>query len=65
MNKTLNGHFDKPEQAKNTREDLIAVGIPQDKIFIDEHHQLIKVIIPEEETRQIEEIFERHQLGKA
>lgn len=64
MNKTLNGHFDNPEQARNTRKDLIAAGIPQEKIYIDEEKRLIKVIIPESETRQIRDIFETHGIAE-
>ncbi|MDX1635227.1 MAG: hypothetical protein R3280_11345 [Marinobacter sp.] len=62
MNKTLNGHYENPDQARNTQEDLVATGIPQDKVFVDEENQTIKVMIPAEEEREIQEIFDRHDI---
>jgi len=64
MNETLNGHFDNSDQARNARRDMIAAGIPQDKIYVDEEKQLIKVIIPAAEARQIREIFETHDISE-
>lgn len=62
MNKTLNGHYETPEQARNTHEDLVATGIPQDKVYVDEENQTIKVMIPSESEREIQEIFDRHEI---
>ncbi|TBW53321.1 hypothetical protein EZI54_15165 [Marinobacter halodurans] len=63
MNSAMNGHFKSPDQAKNVWDDLIATGIPRDNIYIDEDQQVIKVMIPEEERREIQEIFDRHRLS--
>lgn len=60
MSKALNGNFTSKDQAKNVRDDLIGSGIPQDNIYIDEGEQVIRVMIPTEERREIEEIFDRH-----
>lgn len=62
MNTTLTGSFDKVDQARGARMEMIAAGIPQDKIYIDEDRQQIKVIIPEEESRQIREVFDSHDI---
>ncbi|WP_203141845.1 hypothetical protein [Marinobacter mangrovi] len=63
MSSPANGHYKSPEQAKNVWEDLIASGIPRDNIYIDEDNQVIKVLIPETERREIQEIFDRHKLS--
>ncbi|MGK7296099.1 MAG: hypothetical protein ACNS61_09800 [Candidatus Wenzhouxiangella sp. M2_3B_020] len=60
MNTTLTGRFDDVAKAKTAREEMIAFGIPREKINIDEDDQEIKVIIPEEESRQIREVFKTH-----
>lgn len=60
MSKALNGNFTSKNQARNVRDDLIATGIPQDNIYIEDELQVIRVMIPMEERREIEEIFDRH-----
>ncbi|WP_166264620.1 hypothetical protein [Marinobacter caseinilyticus] len=63
MSKALNGHFTSKDQAKNVWDDLIATGIPRDNIYIDEDEDVIKVIIPQEEQREVKEIFDRHKIS--
>lgn len=65
MNTTLTGRFEQLDQARVAREEMIAAGIPQDKIFIDEDQRQIKVIIPEEQSPQILEIFSSHDITQA
>ncbi|MFC4260998.1 hypothetical protein ACFOZ5_18410 [Marinobacter lacisalsi] len=60
MSKAVNGKFQSLEQARNTREDLIGSEIPQDLIYIDEEAQVIRVMMPPEEAREVHEIFDRH-----
>lgn len=60
MSKAVNGKYQSMEQARNAREDLIGSDIPQDVIFIDEEAQVIRVMMPPEEAREIHEIFDRH-----
>lgn len=60
MSKALNGNFTSKVQAKNVRDDLIGSGIPQENIYIEDEQQVIRVMIPTEERREIEEIFDRH-----
>ncbi len=60
MSKALNGNFTSKDQARNVRDDLIATGIPQENIYVEENQNVIRVMIPTEERREIEEIFDRH-----
>ncbi|MFN2362163.1 MAG: SPOR domain-containing protein [Marinobacter sp.] len=60
MSKALNGNFTSKEQARNVRDDLIAMGLPQENIYIEDQEQVIRVMIPSEERREIEEVFDRH-----
>lgn len=60
MSKALNGNFTSKDQARNVRDDLIATGIPQENIYVEEDQNVIRVMIPTEERREIEEIFDRH-----
>ena len=39
MTKTVTGTYESADQIKNAREDLIATGIPQEQIFVDEENQ--------------------------
>lgn len=60
MNKTVNGIFSNPDQATNTWDDLIGLGIPQDNVFVDRDSQVIRVSVPAETEREILEVFRRH-----
>ncbi len=62
MNKTVNGHYEDMDQARNTEEDLLATGLPRESIYLDKENQVIKVMIPSEEEREIQEIFDRHRV---
>jgi predicted acyltransferase (DUF342 family) len=63
VNKTINGSYDNHDQARNAWEDLIAIGIPREKVYIDEEAKVVKVIMPQETEAEIREIFERHGLN--
>ncbi|WP_111497669.1 MULTISPECIES: hypothetical protein [Marinobacter] len=63
MSHAMNGHYGSKEQAKNVWDDLIASGIPRDNIYIDEDEHVIRVMIPDEERREIQEIFDRHRVA--
>ena len=60
MTKTVTGTYDSADQIKNAREDLIATGIPQEQIFVDEENRQIKVMIADETEPEIEDILKRH-----
>ena len=60
MSKSLNGNFTSKDQAKNVHDELINKGIPRKNIYIEDEQQVIRVMIPTEVRREIEEIFDRH-----
>ena len=60
MTKTVTGTYESADQIKNAREDLIATGIPQEQIFVDEENRQIKVMIADETEPEIEDILKRH-----
>jgi len=62
-NKTMTGSFEDVDQARAARKYMVANGIPQEKIFIDDDRMEIKVIIPEEQTPQIREVFGNHDIS--
>lgn len=60
MNKAISGKFENMDQARNVRDDLMGSDIPQELIHIDEEQQMIRVMLPEEEAREIKQIYDRH-----
>lgn len=61
MSETIVGSYATEDQLKNTREELTAKGIPQDKVVVDDDKQIIEVVAMPDVTRpEIEEIFQRH-----
>jgi hypothetical protein len=44
----------------NVEDDLLATGIPNEKIKIDREHRKIRVMIPEVTRSEILEILNRH-----
>jgi hypothetical protein len=60
MTKPVTGTFDSMDKIWNAKDDLIATGIPQEKIYVDEDAKLIRVMVPEPTKREIFEILKRH-----
>jgi len=60
MTKTVTGTYESTTQIKNVKNDLIAIGIPQEQIFVDEENQQIKVRIANDTEPEIQEIFKQH-----
>ena len=60
MTMTVTGTYESTNQIKNARNDLIAIGIPQEQIFVDDENQLIKVMIADEIEPEIENILKQH-----
>ncbi|TDT41351.1 hypothetical protein DES49_1434 [Halospina denitrificans] len=60
MSKAISGKFQNIDQARNVREDLMGSEIPQELIYIDEEEQMIRVMLPEEQSREVKEIYDRH-----
>jgi hypothetical protein len=44
----------------NVEEDLLATGIPNEKIKIDMEHRKIRVFVPDETRSEVMEILNRH-----
>ena len=44
----------------NVEEDLLATGIPNEKIKVDKEHRKIRVLVPEITKSEILEILNRH-----
>ncbi len=45
----------------NVRNDLVSVGIPQEKIRVNQEKKQVQVMAPEVSEAEIEEILRRHQ----
>lgn len=60
MTKTVTGTYESTDQIKNARDDLIATGVPQEQIFVDEDNLQIKVMIADATEPEIEDILKRH-----
>jgi hypothetical protein len=60
MTRTVVGTFDNLDKIRNAKEDLVATGIPQEKIFVNEVANELKVIAPDVTEREILEILQRH-----
>lgn len=61
MIRTITGSYDASLKIRNAREDLIASGIDREKIFPDEAHGQLKVMVPDAIENEIVEILKRHQ----
>lgn len=44
----------------NVEEDLLATGIPNEKIKIDMEHRKIRVFVPDDTRSEVMEILNRH-----
>ena len=62
MTMTVTGSYESSAQIKNTWEDLVATGIPQEQIFVDKENHNIKVIIADVTEPEIEVILKRHNI---
>jgi len=45
----------------NVEEDLLATGIPSEKIKVDKEHRKIRVMVPDATKAEIMEILNRHE----
>jgi len=61
MTVRLTGTFDTVDKVRNAEEDLLATGIPQEEIFVDENSKIIKVNVPDTAKPEILEILNRHE----
>lgn len=61
MTVTVTCNYDSVDKVRNAEEDLVATGIPQEEIFVDEDNKLIKIMIPNSAKPEILEILNRHE----
>jgi len=45
----------------NVEDDLLATGIPNEKIKVDKEHRKIRVFVPEATRSEVMEILKRHK----
>lgn len=61
MNVTVSGTYESADAARNVEEQLVAYGIPQENIFVDEDARQIKVTTPEATKPEIVAILNQHK----
>lgn len=61
MTSTVTGTYDSTDQVRNAEDDLLATGIPSEKIYVDEQARQIKIMIPEATKPEVVEILTRHK----
>lgn len=61
MTKTVTGDFRTEDAMRNAMDDLLSVGIPREKLFMDIDHMQLKVLTPDVTAREVNEILMRHQ----
>ena len=52
--------YDSADTVQNARDELVAAGIPQEKIYADKENSQIKVMIPATTKPEVVEILNRH-----
>ena len=57
---TITAEYDSLVAMPNTKEDLVATGIEQEHIYLDEDQHLVKVAVPSAIEPEITEILNRH-----
>jgi len=60
MNTTVTVNFGSIGALKNAVDDLLGVGIPQEKFYVIKDEKQIKVITPEVSEPEIRELLGRH-----
>lgn len=61
MTKTVTGDFRTEDAMRNAMDDLLSVGIPREKLFMDTNQMQLKVLTPDVTAREVNEILMRHQ----
>lgn len=60
MNTTVTVNYGSMDSLRNAVDDLIGVGIPQEKFHVIKSDLQVKVIIPKTSEPEIRELLERH-----
>jgi hypothetical protein len=61
MAEIITAVYQSEDTLANVRNDLISVGIPQEKIRVNPDKHQVQVMAPEVSDAEIREILERHQ----
>lgn len=61
MTEAIVATYDDVKTIKNVEDDLLATGIPNEKIRVDKEHRKIRVMIPEVTRSEVIEILNRHK----
>lgn len=61
MTQTLTAAYPDRLKARNAFDELVADGLPRESLFLDEERGEVKVIIPDEGRREVEEVLDRHE----
>jgi len=60
MEKTVTATYESTDAVRNVVDELLGIGIPQEKFFAEMDKIQIKVITPESNQPEIVEILKRH-----
>jgi hypothetical protein len=58
--KTVTATFESTDAVRNVVDELLEIGIPQEKFYAEKDKNQIKVIIPEAGESMIVEVLKRH-----
>ncbi len=58
---TVTAKYDSADKVRNAKDDLLATGIPAEKVFVDADAMQIKVMTPEVTKAEILELLNRHE----
>jgi len=59
--KVITATYNSMSTVKNTVDDLISTGIESEKVYADEEHNQVKVMLPDTIEPEIKEILQRHK----
>lgn len=60
MNKTLTATYESADSVRNVVDELLGIGYPQDKVYVEEGKNQIKVITPVDGESVIVDLLQRH-----
>lgn len=64
MNETVTATFASEDAVKTVIDDLLGVGIPQEKFFVDKNTHQVKVIAPSDTAAEILDLLKSHKPTK-
>jgi len=61
MTEAVVATYDDVKTIMNVEDDLLATGIPNEKIKVDKEHRKIRVFVPDATRSEVIEILKRHK----